>query len=180
MPRNLLKRLLPAPDRLRGNGALRLLYGWLHDPRLWHLNRRSATRATFIGIATAFIPLPIHMLVAATGAVLLRCNVALAVVLVWISNPLTMGPMYYGCYRVGSRLLGVDATMPDFHMTLEWLGHGMQLIWAPLLLGCTVCGLGFGTLAWASASLCWRIAAGRRWRRRQRLRAARGERPRYS
>lgn len=170
MPRNLLKRLLPHPDTLRGHRSLRPVQALLHDPCLWHLNRRSVTRAVFIGIATAFIPLPIHMLVAAALSVFVRCNLALAVALVWISNPFTIPPVFYACFRVGNWLLGRAHAPAGFAFTLRGIADGMATSWQPLLLGCAVCGLGLASLAWLLTDLGWRYSVRWRWHQRQRQR----------
>lgn len=60
------------------------------DPGLWQLTRRSVANAFSVGLFCAMLPIPCQMVAAALGARLTRCNLALAVGLVWITNPLTM------------------------------------------------------------------------------------------
>jgi uncharacterized protein (DUF2062 family) len=62
-------------------------------------------RRHFIGLFCAFLPLPFQMVIAASLAVLSRCNVPIAVVLVWVSNPITMTPMLFFSYQLGAWLL---------------------------------------------------------------------------
>ena len=51
----------------------------LEHPVYWSLNRRSVTRAFALGLFIAFVPMPIHLLLGAALALLLRLNVPAAV-----------------------------------------------------------------------------------------------------
>ena len=68
--RSFFKRFLPEPHRVRNHKHLRHFGDLLHDPGIWHLNRRSASGGIAVGLFCAFIPLPIHMIVAAAVAIL--------------------------------------------------------------------------------------------------------------
>ena len=50
----------------------------------------------------AFLPVPFQMVLAALGALWRRVNLPLAVALICITNPLTMAPAFYLCYKVGA------------------------------------------------------------------------------
>ena len=57
---------------------------------------------TALAVFVAFLPLVgIQMVVAIGLAALFRANKAVCVPVVWITNPVTMGPIYFGCYEVG-------------------------------------------------------------------------------
>jgi len=61
-----------------------------------------------VGLFVAFLPLiGIQMGLAFGMAWLVRANKAVAVTLVWISNPVTMVPVYYPGYWLGCRILDV-------------------------------------------------------------------------
>ena len=62
----------------------------LEHPAYWTLNRRSVTRAFALGLFISFVPLPIHILVAAAAALMLRLNVPAAITGTFLANPLTM------------------------------------------------------------------------------------------
>ena len=81
------------------------------------------------------------MLIAAAAAVWIRVNILIAVPLVWISNPLTMGPMYYFCYLVGVEILGEQPGGFKFELSFNWLLTELAAIWQPFLLGCLIVGL---------------------------------------
>lgn len=170
MPKNTLKRLLPSPAGLRKIRGLGLLGEWIYQPNLWHLNRMSSSRAFFIGLFMAFMPIPLQMVVAALAAIWLRANLPLAVALCWITNPLTFAPIFYLAYRVGAATLGVSVEEVEFSLTWEWLTQGLLLIWQPFLLGCFLCGFFFGSAGFFSINYLWRWKAGRAWRERRRRR----------
>ena len=77
----------------------------LHDPRLWGAQRRWIVPAFALGLFVAFLPFPGHTLMAALLALALRVNIPVAAISTWVSNPATMGPMYYVAYQMGSWLL---------------------------------------------------------------------------
>jgi len=170
MPRSILRRFMPNPDAIRRHKSLRLLALLLHDPNLFHLNRRSVSLAAFIGVFVGLQPVPMHMLIAAALAVWLRCNITLAVVCVWVSNPLTLPAIVFLQYELGAKLLGIQAAS-GFEMSVEWLEHSLHEVWEPLFLGSVLSGLVLGVLALGTTRLLWRLAVQHKWRARRRVRA---------
>jgi uncharacterized protein len=170
MPRRTIRRLLPKPHAIRDHKSLRLVSARLHDPNLWHLNRHSVSVAAFVGVFVAFIPVPMQMLIAAAGAIWLRCNITLAVALVWLTNPLTMPAVFYATYRLGAWLMDIPASASPFEMSVEWIEQSLSDIWPPLLLGSLLCGVVLGTLAYLAMRVLWRIGVQLKWRARLRER----------
>jgi uncharacterized protein (DUF2062 family) len=173
MPRRLLKSFMPSPTRIREIKSLQALGDRIHEPNLWHLNRYSASMAFFVGLFVAFIPMPGQMPVAAAVAMLVRCNLPLAVCLVWLTNPVTMPPLSYMAYRVGALILDVPAGQMAFELSFDWLGSQLAGIWQPFLLGSLVCALFFGCLGYFVISMLWRWRVSVRWNARKRRRANR-------
>ena len=120
-----------------------------------------------VGLLMAFVPVPFQMVLAAAGAVTVRCNLPVAVGMVWITNPLTMGPIFYGSYVVGTAILDVPAKDIEFEISFEWLGTQLASIWEPFLLGCAVSGIVCAFLGATIVQIAWRIHVGRSWRARQ-------------
>jgi uncharacterized protein (DUF2062 family) len=170
MPKRLFRKYLPSPEKIRHSKSLSFLGALLTDPNLWHINRHSLAGAAFIGIFSAFLPIPMQMGVAAILAVRFKCNLPLSVVLVWITNPLTMAPVFYFTYRVGAWLLGEPGHMPE-HVTFAWLFE--QLV--PLWLGSLLTGLILAATAWGMVKLVWRLSVVRKWQQRRELRRLRKE-----
>ncbi|NKC13517.1 MAG: DUF2062 domain-containing protein [Gammaproteobacteria bacterium] len=171
MPKRFLKQLLPKPHEIRGDRTLTRVFGTLlHNPNLWHLNRGSVTWAVFVGLLMAFVPIPFQMVLAAGGAIFVGCNLPVAVAMVWVTNPLTVGPIFYGAYVVGTLLIGEPAKDIVFEISLQWLSTQLTTIWQPFLLGCVACGVTAAALGAALVHIAWRINVSLSWRGRQRRR----------
>lgn len=138
MPKKFLKRHLPDPAKIREIKSLQFLGDRIHSPDLWHLNRRSVSKAFAIGLWAMYTPpLPWQQVIAGIGAVYFGANIPIAVALVWITNPITWLPMYYFAYRVGAYALGTPSF--DFDQFSEFFSveKAMEL-GTPLLLGCFI------------------------------------------
>ncbi len=107
MPKKQLKNLLPTPEKILESRSLKFFAPHLKDARLWQFNRHSLNKAVYIGVLSAFFPLPGQMLLALIGALVFRANVPMALGLTWITNPLTTLPVFYAGYYVGAKILDV-------------------------------------------------------------------------
>ncbi|MCD6055671.1 MAG: ATP-binding protein [Gammaproteobacteria bacterium] len=170
MLRKQLKRLLPEPGILKRHKNLRIFGKRLHSKNLWHINRQSIARAVAIGLFTCFLPMPFQMVVAAALAIFLYANLPLSVLLVWISNPITMSPMLYAAYRTGQFLLQLPRV--EFHpeFSLQWLVSQLEQLWYPILIGCLVLGLLTGFIGYYATHVLWRLWIIHQWNRRSCLR----------
>ncbi len=107
MSKKRLKKLLPTPEQILQSRSLKLFAPHLADPRLWQFNRHSLNKAVYIGVLSAFFPLPGQMLLALIGALIFRANVPMALGLTWITNPLTTLPIFYVGYYIGASIIDV-------------------------------------------------------------------------
>ena len=171
MPKKTLKQLMPSPARLKRIRGLHLFGDWLHQPNLWHINRYSASMAFFVGLFVAFMPIPGQTLLAAAMAFWLSCNLPLAVALVFITNPLTIAPMFFIAYKVGALIIDAPVQVIDFELSFAWLSNGLSTVWKPFLLGCLVCGLSAGSLGYFAVSMLWRWQVVHKWRQRKKRRS---------
>lgn len=167
MWRELLHRLLPTPRSLRQWRALRHLGAALYKPDLWHLNRRSVAGAVVIGLFFTWFPAPGQMLFAALAAIKSRSNLPLSIALVWISNPLTIPPLFYFAYRIGCWLLGLPPLPIEFELSWDWLLSSLLRVWQPLVLGSIICGTVSAVLGYASTHMVWRLFIWRALSRRR-------------
>ncbi len=158
MPKKFIKRFMPDHEVIRKHKTLNRVFGTLlHDPYLLHLNRRSVSGAFFVGLFLACVPLPIQMILGVALSILFRINLPITIGLVWITNPLTMGPIFYFCYKVGTWLLGEPLLDIEFALSWEWLQTELIAIWQPFLLGCLVTGLTAGVLGFTTIRILWRL-----------------------
>ncbi len=165
---------MPDPEVIRRHPSLRCLGVLLERGCLWRLNRHSVALAFMIGLFAAFIPLPFQMLIAAALAIFIQANLPIAVALVWVTNPLTMPVLFFLCYKIGAWILGLPPQDFDFHLSTQWLLHGVAETWKPFLLGCLVSGLSLGVMGYFGIQLAWRgyVVYRRRHRRHSRRLAA--------
>lgn len=171
MPKKLIKRYLPNAEKVKQTKGIQWMGSWLHDPNLWHLSRHSVAKAFFIGLFWMAIPIPSQMIAAALTAIAFRSNLALSVALVWISNPVTMGPIFFFNYKIGSFLLGYQPEKtPQFEMTWQWITTTLGDLWLPLYLGSLVVGLSLGIIGYFAIYLIWRLHVIDRWKKRKILR----------
>lgn len=158
MPKKIIKKYMPDHDLIRKNAHLNKMFGsLLHDPNLLHLNRRSVSSAFFVGLLMAFVPVPFQMVLAAAAAIIVRCNLPIAVGLVWVSNPFTMPPLFYFCYLVGAAVLGGEHPPFQFELSWQWLMEELGAIWEPFLLGCGIVGLVSALTGFFAIRLAWRL-----------------------
>jgi hypothetical protein len=171
-----LFRRMPDRRALLDSRWLRIFGNLLHDPRLWHLNRRSASGACAVGLFFMFMPPIGQWLMAAGAAIWLRVNLPLAVGLIFLSNPVTIPPIFYLAFVVGCLLLG--RSIPPFEAAYwldwsNWVAAGL-----PLAIGSLVCAVVAAALGWLAVEGLWRWHLARRiHRRRARYRAAGARRP---
>ena len=167
MPRKTIKRFIPSPDCFRTNKKLSFLGSWLHDPNLFHINRKSAAGAFAVGLFMAFMPIPSQMVAAAIVAALIRVNLPLSVALVWITNPITMPPIFYFAYKVGVWATGAPEYEFHVQLSLTWLKSSIVTLGPSFLAGCLICGIVSASLGYVSIRLLWRWSVVRDWQKRQ-------------
>ncbi len=186
---------MPDPEMIKRHKSLQFLERWIHDPNLFHLNRYSVSVAFLVGLFAAMIPLPAQMLIAGALAIWWRANLPISVALVWLSNPVTMPPIVFVSYKIGSWLLGRDANHVHertfsqwMHQSdqicdqlalwdcsgawLHWLFGGFDQLWhpflKPFLLGSVITGVLSGIIGFIVVRILWRVQVTLRWRARLR------------
>jgi uncharacterized protein len=166
MPREFLKRFMPTPHEIRSNRYLKIFGTILHEPNLWHMNRRSIAGAFAVGMFFMWMPVPMQMVFAAGGAILFRTNLPLSIALVWITNPVTIPPMFYFAYVVGTWVIGVPAMHFHFELSLHWLVNELSAIWKPFLTGCFLLAIISSITGYFTISNIWRYSVMKKRARR--------------
>ncbi len=71
------------------------------------------------------LPIPGQTILAVLGALLLRVNLPVAAISVWITNPITFAPIFYLAYKIGAALLDlpIEAIASQYY-------SGCQAVWA--------------------------------------------------
>lgn len=118
------------------------------DRVYWAGDRKSFARAGFIGSFCMMLPIPFQMVLGSVFAYYLRANIPLATALAWVTNPLTMWPIWYGGYKFGVWVLGT----PDlYHLSSnipiaseQWFEEVFPHIWQAFYFGNIMLGLMIG------------------------------------
>ena len=88
-----------------------VLRRWLRRILFQKDTPESIAAGTALGMFIALTPtVGFQMIIAIILATVARVNKVAAALLCWITNPLTMWPIYYGCYRLGLLI------MPDYRL----------------------------------------------------------------
>ena len=162
MSRFSLKKLIPTPEAIKSSKSLRFLGDLIHDPNLFHLNRRSVSLAFFWGILIGLLPpIPIHTPAAAAAALFGRCNLPLVLAVVWVSNPVTIPFIAYELYHLGCFILQVA---PVSKLELSW--NAVHQIWKPYLVGSLIGSLAAATVGYFASNYVWRLNVKRKWNAR--------------
>jgi len=126
-------------------------------PEFLAANRKMITRGVVLGIFIAFIPMPMQMAAVLLFMPLFKFNVPIALAMCWLSNPITMPPMYYIEYELGSFLLGIQPQPVE--LTLEWFSNNMDAIFVPLYFGTLIFSIVGSITAYFIVNYFWKRSA---------------------
>ena len=173
MAKRFFRRYIPTPEKVREIRSLRFLGQVLHEPNLWHINRHAVARAFMVGIFWTLIPMPFQSIPAAIMAIWLNANLPLTLALIWISNPITMGPIMYGTYVVGTWILGQPAEVTEFKLQWAWFSERLIEVGIPLYVGAIVLSVSVAVMAYLIIQYLWRRKVRSDWHKRQQARRQR-------
>jgi len=170
-----LRRFIPTREEARRSRALRWLGPLLDREWLWHLNRRTVASGAALGVFFGIIIPVAQMPFAAAGAILLRANLPAAILGTLISNPFTVGPIYWLAHLAGSTILETGpfksssvsgAGTTDAPATsVDWIER-IADVGAPLMLGLTLFAAGGALFAYVAVRVVWRLQVV--WQQRRR------------
>lgn len=151
---------MPTAEQLKQDRFLKFLGVWLEDPNLFHINRRSICGGVAIGLFCAWIPIPSQLIWAGIMAIWLRKNLPVAVLSTWITNPITVPPMFYFAYWVGSQALGLEPLTIkglNIQLSMDWFFTQLGASWRPFFLGCGILAVISAVLGYVIMQLMWRF-----------------------
>ncbi|RLA08570.1 MAG: DUF2062 domain-containing protein [Gammaproteobacteria bacterium] len=167
MPKKFLKKHFPSAESIKTHKYLAKFGDKFHDPNLWHLNRRSVSGAFANGLFLAWVPVPLQMVLATISGIYFRVNLPISVGLVWITNPFTIPPMYYGAYKLGLWVMGQSGNNMEFKVNISYIMDSFAIIWQPFLLGCFIIGASSAIVGYVSIRVIWRIYIIRKIKKRK-------------
>lgn len=158
MPRRFFRKFAIKRHHIGDSWLLAPFRNVMHEPRYWGIRRRTVVPAFAIGLFVAFVPFPGHPVIAILLALAFRMNVPIAAVTTFVSNPLTMGPMFYAAYRLGRRLLDLEPVPFSFELSMDWVNTTFVNIWQPMTLGCLILGITAATVGYITVDILWRLS----------------------
>lgn len=156
-----LRSHIPSRESVHRYRLLRPFAPHLGNPALWRLTRRSVPRAVALGLFVGVIIPFLHTVIAAILAIPLRANVAVSAAFTLLINPLTIPPLYYAAYRIGSWELHHDSSLVDsaaaerfsseLSRFLFWIHHAS----GPIAVGVLSIAVAAAVLGYFGSSVGW-------------------------
>ena len=169
-----ITRHIPTRESIHRYRLLRPFAPHLTHNSLWRMNRRSVPRAVALGLFVAVIIPVMHTAIAAVLAIPTRANIAIAAAFTLVVNPLTIPPLYYAAYRVGSWELHHDLTIVDPHAAEHFSSELSRLLFwvheasGSIAIGILTIALVLAVVGYGFAALIWRYWSRSRWQQRRR------------
>jgi len=171
-----IKRHIPTRETVHRYRLLRPFASHLSHSSLWRMTRRSVPRGVALGLFVGVIIPIMHTAIAALIAIPLRANVAITAAFTLVINPLTIPPLYYAAYRIGSWELHHDASLVNpaaaerFSSELSRLLFWVHQASGSIAVGILTIAAASALVGYLGASLVWRFSSQNRWRQRRRAR----------
>jgi len=175
---NWITRHIPTRETIHRYRVLRPFAPHLSQPALWRMTRRSVPRAVALGLFVGVIIPFMHTLIAAVLAIPLRANVAVTAAFTLVVNPLTIPPLYYAAYRIGSWELHHEAPLVNqaaaerFSSELSRLLFWIHQASGPIAVGVITIAAAAAVIGFFASSVTWRWWLGSRLRQRRNARRA--------
>lgn len=159
-----LRAMAPSREQLEATPGVRRLAPHLSHPMLWCWSRRGVALGVALGLFIGLLIPIAQILFVAMAAIFLRANIAIGAVGTFVSNPLTVPPIYFAAYHLGAWATGTSADA-SLSLTDPWSVYdNLGSIGLPLFTGlatiATVSALAGYLLV--SQVWIWRVNAKRR------------------
>jgi uncharacterized protein (DUF2062 family) len=168
-----LTRHIPTRETVHHYRLLRPFAAQLSHPSLWRMTRRSVPRGVAVGLFVAVIIPFMHTVIAALLAIPTRANIVVAAIFTLVVNPLTIPPMYYAAYRIGSWELHHDSPLLDSKAAERFSGELSRLLFwihhasGPIAVGILTIAVVVASIGYVAAALGWGWWLRSRWRQRR-------------
>ena len=152
-------RPLPRRSNIHRYPVLKWFSKFAYDRSyLWSFRSRTIVPALFWGVWIAMLPIVgLQMLVVFFLAIIVRANLPIIIALQWISNPFSMGPIYFADYQIGriflhlvgikyerNKLLSAEFNWSDFSFSDL---KNLLDTFPPMFVGGSVIGISLGVVS---------------------------------
>lgn len=152
LPRKKLKKILPTHEKIKEKKFLKIFGKFLHKKEIWSLSRKRVVAGVFIGIFVACLPMPLQMVLATFLAIVLNANLPISFILIFISNPITMPPIFYFEYKIGNLFLKPE-TIIEFN--IDSMTDNFDQIALSLWTGAIVVGIFSSVICAVIVNFLW-------------------------
>ncbi|RZG80107.1 DUF2062 domain-containing protein [Acinetobacter sp. WCHAc060033] len=176
MAKHFFQSWLPSPERVKKLKFMKIFGNKALSPMLWYVNRKSISKAMFIGTFWGILPIPFHTVLIVFTILIFEANLPIGLLLSWIMNPLTIVPILFLAFWIGSKIYHVHMINKDmligvFHQIINWIknfGHGhIDLSLAKILAtGLLIEALVFAALLFIITRIYWRWSVVKKWNNR--------------
>lgn len=152
MPRKRLKKILPSHEKIIEQKLLKIFGRFLHKREIWSLSRKKVLGGVFIGIFVACLPMPLQMVLASLLAIIFNMNLPISFTLIFISNPLTMPPLFYFEYQIGKLIIKPENPIEfNFDSMYDNFGDIAISLWS----GAIIVGLFSAVICYILVNFFW-------------------------
>lgn len=135
----------------------------LTHPVYFSAGRRAVSGGMAVGVFIGLLPILGQTAVAIFAALMLRVNLPLAAVAVWISNPVTFIPIFYFAYRIGAAILNIPPVgLPTEDTWWDWVLLHLR----PLSYGSLLIATSAASVTYLTVSTLWHVLTVQRYRQR--------------
>ncbi len=135
MPRKKLKKILPSHEKIKDQKYLKIFGSFLQKREIWSISRKKVVLAVLIGIFVACLPMPLQMVLSSLLAIIFNANLPLSFTLIFISNPITMPPLFYFEYQIGKLIIKPENPIEfDFDSMYDNFGNIALSLWGGALV----------------------------------------------
>ncbi|GGO90409.1 DUF2062 domain-containing protein [Stakelama pacifica] len=167
-----LRGQMPTRAAMARNKWLRPVAHRVLHPALWRFTRRSVPRGVALGMLTGFLTPVAQIPLSALLAFPIRANIPAAALTTFVTNPLTMPPIWLAAYWTGKWVLSIDANVPGApiasNANLSWFQWLLADAGPATVVGLVLFALSGAILGYAVSALGWRLWIARKWKRRRR------------
>ncbi|KQW98435.1 MULTISPECIES: DUF2062 domain-containing protein [unclassified Acinetobacter] len=177
MAKHFFQSWLPSPERVNNLKFMKIFGDKALSPQLWYVNRKSISKAMFIGTFWGILPIPFHTLLIIFSVLFFEANLPIGLILAWIMNPLTIVPILIFAFWIGSKIYHVhminkEMLLGVFHQIIHWIknfGHGhIDFSLAKILAtGLFIEAFVFASLLFIATRIYWRWSVIKKWNSRK-------------
>ena len=166
MPRRFFRRVSDGYLENEKPPYLKPFDALIAHPAYFCATRRSIAGAVWAGVFLALLPFPGQTFAALLAALALRVNLPIAAITTWLTNPISIVPIFFWEYNLGRVLLQLPPQPFEIELSWQWVMSGFAGIWKPLILGSFITAAVVSSLVYVGISVAWRWTVAYRYKRR--------------